>query len=338
MNASPNRPTQHSTTKPHCVAWTAMAFAILLPLTAFSQDWPSRTVKLVVAASAGTSGDILSRMIAPRLEEIWKQPVIVENRPGAGSVIGADYTVHSTDGHTFLMASPSAMLPKFTMKGLKFDPYSDLLPVYKVISYQTILGTNAQTIKKGKNLSEIVELSKSSPHGLFFGGLGKTAAWSVSMAILNKELGIKYSPVEYVNVSALNIGVIRDDVQLFVNTPSGFKAQIESGELVPLAVIDKKRYPNLPNVPTLKEAVGYKGYLPLSWAGLMAPKNTPQKVINRVSQDLATVVSDKEFKKSVETLISGNLLQSSPAAFSKELKEEADVWRDVFVSLDIKPE
>ncbi|MEC3768784.1 Bug family tripartite tricarboxylate transporter substrate binding protein [Cupriavidus sp. SS-3] len=312
--------------------------ALLLPRTAAAEQWPTKPVKIVIALAAGSSGDILARILAQRLEGIWKQPVIVENKPGAGGVIGTEYVVNATDGHTILLGTQSSILPKFTTKNLKFDPMVDLVPVYKVINYQLVVAVNAETALKAKTMRDLVKLSKSSSDGLFFGGAGPTSIFDLTMGLLNKSLGMRYTKLDFNSVGAMNLAVIRNDAQFMMNTPSSMKAQMDAGNLKPLAAISTERYPNLPDVPTLSEAVGYKGYLPLLWAGVFVPKSTPSAVVARIARDLQTLSADKQFKDAVETRLTGTVVTSSPSAFSKQLTEEVGIWKGLFTEMNYQPD
>ncbi|AQV97786.1 tripartite tricarboxylate transporter substrate binding protein [Cupriavidus necator] len=317
------------------------ALSLCLPdraQAATAADWPTKPVKIVIAVAAGSTGDILARSLAQRLEGMWKQPVIVENKPGAGGVIGTEYVVNATDGHTLLLGTQSSILPKFTTRNLKFDPMTDLVPVYKVINYQLVVAVNAETAPKAKTLRELVDLSKASAGGLFFGGTGQTSVFNLTMALLNKSLGMKYTALDFNSIGAMNLAAMRNDAQFLVNTPSSMMPQIEAGKLRPLAAISAERYPNLPEVPTLAEAVGYKGYLPLLWAGVFVPKDTPQAVVGRIAKDLATLEADKAFRSNIESRLSGRMVASSPSAFARQLAEEASVWKSLVAELNLKPE
>lgn len=124
----------------------------LLPHSSFAQapGWPTRTVKIVVATGPGSVTDTIARVYAPRLEAIWKQPVVVENKAGAGGIIGTEYTLAANDGHTLLMASPSTLLAKYTTRNLRFDPLTDLMPVYRVYNAPVVFVTNAKTAQRAK--------------------------------------------------------------------------------------------------------------------------------------------------------------------------------------------
>lgn len=304
----------------------------------WAQEWPNKPVRLVVGLAPGSGTDTIARMLAPKLEAVWKQPVIVENKPGAGTVLAAEYVANATDRHTFLLGSVSSLLPKFTMKNLRYDPVTDLVPIYRIVNYQLVIATNAATARKAPTLRELVALSKSTPQGLFFASLGPTSIYTGYMSLLNQSLGIQYSGVDYNGVPAMNMAVLRNDAQLLINAPSLLKGQLDSGELLALAAISKERYPNLPDVPTLQEAVGYRGFIPFSWAALLGPKTTSAAIVEQVGRDLRTVIQDPEFKKLLEARVSGTVLDSSPAQFGKEYREEALVWKNLFDTLKIKPQ
>lgn len=315
------------------MAWGSLALAS----GASAQTWPTRPVRIVIASSAGSTGDLLARMLAPRLESAWKQPVVVEAKPGASGMVGTEHVINSQDGHTLLLGTQTALMSKFTQKNLRFDPLTDLLPIAKVINYQMILATNAPTAKRAGTLAELVALSKSTQNGLFFAGNGPTSIFNLSMAIMNQNLGLRMTNVDFPSVSAMNLALLRDDAQVMVNTPSSVKGQIENGTVVPLAAVSLERYANLPQVPTLKEATGYSGYVPLLWAGFFAPKGTPASVIQKIDQDLRVVLDDK-FRKQIESTFTGTTVSSSPSAFAKEIQAETAVWRDVLEAMNFKPE
>lgn len=311
------------------LVWSSSALAL---------DWPTKPVRIVVAIGPGSSGDTLSRLVAPRLEAIWKQPVIVENKPGAGGVVGTEHVVRATDGHTLMMATQSSILPKYTQKGLRFDPLTDLVPVRKVLNYQLIIASSANAAKEAKTLKDLVALSQKNGTGLFLSGTGPTSVFNLSFAILNQQLGMKYTAVNFNSINDMNLAVMRGDAQLVVNNPASVRPFFANGSVVPVAAISTQRYPGLPEVPTLKEAVGYSGYLPQLWAGLLVPKDVPAAVVERINRDVATIFEDAEFRKQVEDKLSATVVNSSPSAFSKDIKEETAVWQDLFKTLNIKPE
>lgn len=316
--------------------------ASLAPNLSFAQApaWPTRPVKLVIGTGPGSQTDTIARLLAPRLAEVWGQPVVVENKAGAGGIIGTEYVLNANDGHTLLVASPSMLLAKYTTKNLRFDPETDLMPVYRVFNSPVVFVTNAKTAQRAKTMAELVALSKSTPQGIFFGGAGPASFFTVSMAALAKPMGVRYSAVDYNGMGPLTIGLMRDDTQLSLSGLLSAKGQIDSKDLHALAVVDRKRLAGLPDVPTLEEAVGYKGFLPISWGGIFAPKGTPAPVVNVIARAFGALYADEPARKSLEARLSGagTLLQSSPEQFSKEYAEEAIAWKNAIASLGIKPE
>ncbi|MBO9648144.1 MAG: tripartite tricarboxylate transporter substrate binding protein [Variovorax sp.] len=308
------------------------------PHVAFAQEWPTKPVRIVLAIGAGSSGDTLARLMAPRLEAIWKQPVIVENKPGAGGVVGTEYVVRATDGHTLLLGTQSSILPKYTQKGLRFDPLTDLVPVRKVLNYQLVIAVNGETARQAGTLKDMIELSKKDGRGLFLAGLGPTSVFNLSYAILNQQLGVRYTAVNFNNVNDANLALIRNDAQFIVNNPASIRPYFEAKGVLPLAAISAQRYADLPNVPTLKEAAGYTGYLPQLWTGFFVPKGTSPAIVNRISSDVVTIFSDPEFRKQVEDKLTASVVDSSPGAFAKDIREETSVWQDLFKTLNIRPE
>lgn len=323
---------------------TALAAAVLgltgfaSPHLAFAQEWPTRPVRIVLAIGAGSSGDTLARMMAPKLEALWKQPVVVENKPGAGGVVGTEYVVRATDGHTLLLGTQSSILPKYTQKGLRFDPLTDLVPVRKVLNYQLVIAVNGETAAQAKTLKDMIELSKKDGQGLFLAGLGPTSVFNLSYAILNQQLGARYTAVNFNNVNDANLALMRNDAQFIVNNPASIRPYFGAKGVLPLAAVSAYRYADLPNVPTLKEAVGYTGYLPQLWTGFFVPRSTPSAVVNRINGDVAAVFEDAEFRKQVEDKLTASVADSSPSAFAKDIREEAGVWQDLFKALNIMPE
>jgi tripartite-type tricarboxylate transporter receptor subunit TctC len=302
------------------------------------QDWPNKPVRIVLAIGPGSSGDILARMIAPKLQQRWGQPVIVENKPGASGVVGTDFVVRATDGHTLLLGTQSSILPKYTQKNLRFDPLTDLVAVRKVLSYQLVIATNAETFKQAKTLKDLIALSKRDSKGILFSGLGPTAAFNLTYAILNQQLGAQYSAVNHSNVNDANLSLIRNDAQFIVNNPASIRPYFGNGSVVPLAALSTHRYADLPEVPTLHEAVGYNGYIPQLWAGFFVPKGTPEAVVQRVNADVQAVFEEEAFRKEVETKLNATISNSSPTAFAKDIRDETAIWVDVFKKLNIQPE
>lgn len=320
----------------------AVATAALSPYSSFAQApaWPTRAVKIVIGTGPGSQTDTVVRFLAPRLAEIWGQPVVVENKAGGGGIIGTEYTLVANDGHTLLMASPSMLLAKYATKNLRFDPVTDLIPVYRVFNAPVVFVTNAKTAQRAKTMAELAALSRATPQGIFFAGAGPSSFFSISMAAMAKPMGLPYTAIQYTGMGPLTLGLLRDDAQLALSGYLSVKGQIDSKDLHALAVVDSKRLPGLPDVPTIEEAIGYKGFLPISWGGIFVPKGTPPGVINTIAQTFGALYADEPSRKSLEGRLSGagTVLQSSPAQFAREYAEEAKIWKKTFDALGIVPQ
>ncbi len=315
-----------------------LALGLTAGATQAQQDWPTKPVRIVLAIAAGSSGDTLARLVAPKLEARWKQPVIVENKPGAGGVVGTEFVVRAADGHTLLLGTQSSILPKYTQKGLRYDPLTDLVPVRKVLNYQLVIAINGETAKQARTLKDLVALSKRDGKGIFLAGLGPTSVFNLTYAILNRQLGMQYSAVNFNNVNDANLSLMRNDAQFIVNNPASIKPYMANGALVPLAAISTQRYPGLPDVATLQEATGYNGYLPQLWTGFFVPKGTPEAVVTRINADVQAVFEDEAFRKEVEAKLTASVAPSSPALFAREIREETALWQELFKTLNIQPE
>jgi len=269
---------------------------------------------------------------------MWKQPVIVENKPGAGSIVGTEYVINAKDGHTILLGTLSSLLPKYTTTNLRYDPAVDLIPIYKIINYETVLFVSEKTGTRVNTIEDFIEESKNSSDGVFFAGLGPTSIFNMMMRTINNDIGIRYSSVDFNSVAEMNMALMRDDAQFALNAPSNVKAHIESGKFKPILAIAPKRYKNLPNLPTVAEAVGYDGYMPISWAGLFGPKNMSQNTVEVIARDINSVLSDPAFRRDLEQRLGGEILDSSPQIFAKEYAEDLTAWERVVKNLNITPQ
>jgi tripartite-type tricarboxylate transporter receptor subunit TctC len=320
------------------LAALAMASGAVATSAAWADTWPKQPVRIVLAIGPGSSGDTLARMLRPKLAARWKQPVIIDNRPGASGVVGTEAVVRATDGHTLLLGTQSSFLSKFLVKGLKFDPEVDLPPVRKVLNYQLVIAVNAETAKQAGSMKDLVALSKKSDKGVFFAGLGPTSVFNLTLGVLNQQLGVNYTAVNYSNVGQANLALMRNDAQFIINNPASISPYFANGAIVPLVALGAQRYPQLPNVPTLQEAVGYSGYLPQLWTGFFVPKGTPAGVVDQINRDVTAVLADPGFRKDVEEKLSATVVASSPGAYAKDIHDEMAVWRQLFKTLNIQPE
>ncbi|MFT3718751.1 Bug family tripartite tricarboxylate transporter substrate binding protein [Pseudorhodoferax sp.] len=318
-------------------AWIAAA-ALTAAAPSAAADFPSRPVRIIVPFTPGTPGEIWMRAAAQRLQVMWGQPIIIENRPGAGGLVGAEAVARSTpDGHTLLFGSPSTAMGKLTSASIKFDPQEVLVPVRKVMNYKIVLVTNAEMRSKAKDIQEFIALSKVRPGGMFFGSTGTGSTVGVAGAISSRGLGISYTAVDYAGLAQYLVALQRDEVQYALYPTTAIKQFIDNGQLHPLVVLSDERYAELPAVPTIREA-GYKGFLPGSWTGVFAPRGTPQAVIDKLSRDMQTVAFAPDFRPTIEAQIGGLTPQSDPQIFARELEVETKNLKEFFDAIGFKPQ
>src|SRR6185369_463924 len=211
-----------------------------------ADEFPSKPITLIVPFSPGNTSDLWARMVAPKLSALWRQPVIVENKPGASTMIGVDFVRRSKpDGHTLLLGSLSTSMAKLTNANVQFDPQAELAPVCKYLSFKIVIATNAVTYAKAKTLPDLVALSKSTPDGIFFGGTGPGTALNMSAAFPLNGLGMRYSEVNYNGMPPVILALIRNEVQLLTNTPAALKSHIDNGSIYPIAALGNERFSDL---------------------------------------------------------------------------------------------
>ncbi|MGE4243632.1 Bug family tripartite tricarboxylate transporter substrate binding protein [Ramlibacter sp.] len=280
--------------------------------------------------------DLWVRVLAPLLEARWKQSVVVENRPGASGLIGTEYVARApADGHTILAGSQTTAMAKLTSSAIKFDPQVDLAPVYKFINYKIVFATNAQTAAQARTLVDLVALSQAKG-GLFFGGLGASSSINVSNAIVNRALGMKFTSVDFPGTAQAMLALLRNDVQLVLNTPGALKPFIDAGTVAQVAVLSEARFSDMPDVQSVREA-GYRGYVPQIWNGLFAPRNTPLAIRQQIARDIQAVATTAEGRALFDKF-TGVVQVSAPESFEKEMTEETRVWREFLASINFKPE
>jgi len=319
------------------LALPLLAAALGMAPAASAADFPAKVVRLVVPFAPGTATEIWARAVAPLLQNLWGQPVIVENRPGAGGLVGAEAVSRADpDGHTILLGSQSTAMGKLTMAGIRFDPQQVLLPVRKVVNFKIVLVTNAQTHAKAKDIREFAVLSQSRPDGVFFGSTGVGSATGVAGIIASKGLGIAYTPIDYPGLAQYLVGLQRDDVQYVVYPANVIKPFVDKGQVYPLVALSDARFAEMPATPTLREA-GYQGYMPQLWNGLFVPRGTPPAVIDRINRDVQAVTSTPDFQQTLEAQVGGVAPPSDPRGFAREIEEETRQWKSFFSSIGFKP-
>jgi tripartite-type tricarboxylate transporter receptor subunit TctC len=262
---------------------------------ALAQDFPARIVKLVVPYPPGGGVDGLARPFADRLGKIWGQTVIVENKPGASTMIGgADVARSPADGHTLFFTTDSSITSNpHLFKTMTYDPIKELAPVTQLIDLHQLVLVHPSV--SANSMQELVALAKAQPEKLNYGSYGVGSQPHLLFEMLQKQTGIKIQQISYRGIAPAITAVIAGEVQMTLGGVSVAAGHIAAGRLKPLALSRATREKTLPNTPTLSEA-GFPNIDPRSWFGLFAPANTPQAVVAKIQRDVATVLNEPEFK------------------------------------------
>ena len=308
--------------------------ALALALTAaFSvgaaraDDYPSRPIRLIVPYSAGGSADSVARIIAKRVGDSVGQTIVVENRGGAGAIIGTDLVAKSDpDGYTLLLgqSGPISINPG-VYKKLPYDPLKDFAPVTMTTSYPYIMVVNA---KLGvKTLQEFVALAKAKPGELNYGTAGVGASNHLLTELFDGKAGIKMTHIPYRGTALAVTDLIAGQVQVVFADPVSALPHINAGTLLALAVTSKDRSPVAPEVPTISES-GYGGFDAIAWHGILAPAHTPPAIIDRLNAEIVKALKEPETRSLLEKQAM-QIVGSSPEAFVGFIKQDMALWKQV---------
>jgi tripartite-type tricarboxylate transporter receptor subunit TctC len=314
----------------------AAGFALALAATcAAAQNWPTKPVRIMVGASPGGGTDIIARLLAEKLAETFKQPFVVENRPGASNTIAADITAKaSPDGTTLLVATNTAQAIAPHLLKLAYDPLKDLAPVTLIIVVPNVIVMNSAV--PAASVKELVGLMRAKPDSFSFGSSGTGSTQHLAGEAFKLATGTVATHVPYKGSSQALADLIGGQIQLNFDTTSSAMNFIKSGKVKVLAVMTPKRSRELPDVPTLAEA-GYPGVEMSTWYGMYTTGGTPKPVIDRLHAELARIVKLPDVQTRLEALGGeiGTLTTDQFAAFARTDYERAGkLIRDAKVKID----
>jgi tripartite-type tricarboxylate transporter receptor subunit TctC len=298
-----------------------LAAAISLPLLA--QSYPSKPLHLIVPAAAGGTVDILARALSAKLGEGLGQPVIVENRPGAGTNIGMEAVVRADpDGHTAVIGGVPVATNKTLYGKLSFDPAKDLAPVSLLVTSGNVLVVNPSL--PVSSVKELIEYARKRPGELHFGSPSTGSTPHLAGELFNSLAGVKMVHVPYKGAAQGLNDLIGGRLQLsFDNIPPAIP-HVRSGKLRALAVTAARRSPLLPELPTVSEA-GLPGFDVSAWFGLLVPAATPAPLVQRLNAETVKALRDADVRARLERL-GFDVVGSSPAEFAAHVQREAARW------------
>ncbi|MFY0634957.1 MAG: tripartite tricarboxylate transporter substrate binding protein [Vannielia sp.] len=301
---------------------TALAIAAGLASPLAAQDWPSGTVSIVVPYSPSGNTDILARHMAPYLEEKWGQPVVIDNRPGGGSMVGtAQVSQANPDGLTLLVTTSAFVTAPAIQPDLPFDPRTDLTPIANVGYVSYILVTQGDS--PFNSLEELVADSKENPKFAATAGLGTTTHFAIEQFIA--QSGANFDVVHFKGGGPAVVAILSGEADIYGSSVSSAGDNIASGKVKVLAVLGNDRIDALPDVPSTAE-LGYPETEIHQWVGVFAPGGTDPEIVAKINADINEVLRNEEFIAKV-TPLDWTLEQSTPEGFAAEVDQELTSWK-----------
>lgn len=314
---------------------------LILPLVALSvsasaQNYPTKPIRLIVPYPAGGATDFFARLVFPKMGEALGQQVVVENRPGAGTAIGASEVARSApDGYTLLLGDAGTYAFNPTLyKKLTYDPAKDFAPVSLTGRFALILAVNPGM--PAKSVKEFVQAVKSQPGKINYGAPGPGSPIHLAMEFFRQRAGLAMTPIPYKGGADAMNDLLGGRISAMFPDIASALPQIKGGKLRPLAVASAKRVAALPDLPTIGES-GYSGFEAWAWQGFVAPAKTPRPIVMKLNSEFAKVMADAAIRQRLSE--SGFEPQTStPDEFSAYMKSEIAKWRKVIreskISLD----
>jgi tripartite-type tricarboxylate transporter receptor subunit TctC len=314
-------------------ALALLTLQMSLPLAARANaedaaHYPSRTVHLIVPFPAGGPADIVARLLAQKMGEDWNQTVIVENKPGANTVLAAQLVAQSPpDGYSILVAIDSTLaMNPYLYKKLPYDPFRDFAAITQTTQSMSVLAVRAAD--GPKSVKDLIAQAKAAPGKLNYGG--GTLTPQLMGYVFNKAAGIDVQYVPFRGTPATVQGLLTHSVDMIYAATSIALPLVSDGKLRALARLDSRQFPGVMGIPTLAEAAGLSDFDDLSvWLGLIAPKATPAPIIEKIHHEVVRILNDPPTKERIDR--SGNYVHTSstPAAFEAFIRREADRWSKV---------
>jgi tripartite-type tricarboxylate transporter receptor subunit TctC len=306
------------------VAGCMLAFGLQGVALAQGTGWPDKPIKLVVGFTPGGAADYVGRTVGDALSRVLGQPIVIDNKPGAGSSIAADFVAKApADGYTLLIASPSAISVNPALDAKWAAGINSLIPVTKVTASPLVIAANPQT--GIKSIADLIEQAKKNPGKMNFAHAGMGSAPHLGGVHFNQLAGTQLTPIPFKGGAPSVQSVIAGDTQVTFATPPSVLPHIKSGRLVGLAVSSPDRSPLVPDLPGMKEA-GLGNYKMDFWYGFFVPAGTSPEIVKKLYDATMTAMQRPEVKAALAREGTDVSVSSSPADFGNFLKDEARFW------------
>jgi tripartite-type tricarboxylate transporter receptor subunit TctC len=303
-----------------------LLLALAISGAACGQGFPTKPVRIVVPFPPGGGADALARLMGPTLTERWKQPVIVENKPGASGHIGADFVAHApADGYTLLMSSTASLTEK------NVDQFA---PVTLVSASPYVVTTHPKV--QAANIRELIAVAKANPGTLSYGSSGTGAASHLSAELFKSMARVDLLHVPYKGTGQALTDLLAGQVDLMFAPAQTVLSHVKAGKLKALATTGEKRASTLPELPTVAES-GLPGYAAVGWFGLLAPAATPKPVVAQLNRDANRVLGEREVRERMEAL-GAEPAANSPEEFARFIRDDQAKWQKLAREAGIKPE
>jgi tripartite-type tricarboxylate transporter receptor subunit TctC len=301
------------------------ASLVISAAAAQAQDFPTKPVQLTLGFAPGSSIDNLSRLVAERLREKWGQPVLIDNRPGAGANIAADLVSKSAaDGHTLLVTTSALAISPSLYPKLSYDPFKDLRPVSQISSMPHILTVSPKV--PVNSVAELIALAKAQPGKLNFGSAGTGNSDHMAGELFKSMTGVDMVHVPYKGGQQAMADTVAGLIEVyFPGLPVGLP-MVQSGRAKALGVSGKARSKALPNTPVIADTV--KGFYVDLWYGVFAPAGTPDRIVQKIASDLAAVLKEPAIRQKFDKM-GVEPVGSDPKAFGAFVKSEYERWRPI---------
>jgi tripartite-type tricarboxylate transporter receptor subunit TctC len=302
---------------------------------AWAQGYPNKPVKLVVPFAPGGFTDVVARILGQKLSVSMGQSFVIENKPGAGSIIGTDFVAKSlADGYTLVMVSTTHVISPWIYKSMPYDPIKSFTTVTKLVDSPYVLLVNPKV--PARNVQEFIALAKAAPDTLHYASSGNGSAQHLMGGLFVSMTGAKLKHVPYKGSAGASTDLVAGVVESsFAGVPNAL-AQVPQGRLKALAVTTAKRIPQLPDVPTLQEA-GVPGYEASVWLALLAPAGTPRDIVDKLNSEIGKLMASADTKKALFDA-GVEVAPSSPEAMSDYMVSEMVRWGKVVKETGIKLE
>ena len=310
-------------------------FLLLMLLAGMAHAFPTKPVKIIVAFPPGGGTNIVARLLAPRLSEVWGQPVIVENRAGASGTIGTEAAARAEpDGYTLLMATMGNMTANQHLYRMAEDPLRAFAPITKVVDVHFVFMANPAL--PANNVQELIVLAKQHPGEIAYSSSGPGGAPHLAMELFKRRAGIDVVHIPYKGSGPSINDLIGGRVMLTMDSLLQSLPHIKSGRLKALAVPGPKRSALLPDVPTIAES-GLAGFALTNWFGLLAPAATPRDLLVKVHDDVVRILKEPELEKRISDL-GADVVGNSAEEFGAAMRAESAQWAEIIKAAGIRVE